>query len=348
MRSLIIAPRSLSQAVMSQPLVAALNRLHLKHRVDVVAHPDIAPVYESMLGVGRVWSTPDHLTHRNLVGMLMLARQLRRQHYRKAYVLEDCTRAALLPWVARIPVRIAAHPRRRWPFITDVRASTAVSKTAGPEPAGAQFLRLAFDGTAPVPGAVASASLTRRSEREVAARWRSGLPDAHGLLVLSVDAQSQASRQWPVRHWSTLIGSIHRLWPDLTVVAVGEQRSRDMATEVLVLSGVSGRNLCGQLSMLDMMSIVSQADSVIGLDNELMHVAAAFKRPLVSLFGPTDARIHAPASPNARMVWMKTECSPCSDPVCRYGHNRCMTELQPEQVMARLKTLLQRTSGNIR
>ena len=97
---------------------------------------------------------------------------------------------------------------------------------------------------------------------------------------------------------------------------------RATATEAFALSGVSGRNWCGQLSQADAIATVAQAQAIVGLDNDMMHVAGAFGRPLVSLFGSRDPR--------------------------RHGHGQCMSGLTPDAAAEALQVELRRTSRNIR
>ena len=349
MRTLILAPHSLSDAVMSQPFVATLSRLRLHDRIDVVARADVAPVFECMAGIDRVWSTDCLDDHRNTLGLLALARQLRRMRYQRAYVLSDGYRLAWLAWLTGAPVRIGFNEPARWGLITEKRERTPNAAHVADRARIEHFTRLAFNGPAPMHDSVQAPALRRSSEREAYARQRNGLP-AEGvtLVVLCFDDQGQASRRWPVRHWAALIGQLRKHRPEVVVAAVGDASVRANATEAFALSGVSGRNWCGQLSQADAIATVAQAQAIVGLDNDLMHVAGAFGRPLVSLFGPRDPRRHAPLGAQVQVQSLGLECSPCNDPVCRHGHGLCMSGLTPDAAAEALRVALRRTSRNIR
>ena len=49
-----------------------------------------------------------------------------------------------------------------------------------------------------------------------------------------------------------------------------------------------------------------------------------------------------------RVEWLRLECSPCHEPTCRFGHNRCMTDIRPETVFAQLRQSMQITRRDIR
>ena len=52
--------------------------------------------------------------------------------------------------------------------------------------------------------------------------------------------------------------------------------------------GLASINLAGRLSLVEFFALVARSDVVITGDSLPMHVASAFDRPLVSLFGPTN------------------------------------------------------------
>lgn len=348
MRTLIVAAESLGEAVMTQPLLALLHRFDPNGTIDVLAGPAVAPVFESMAEVERVIPSAHAFGPLQPWGAFVLARRLDALRHDRVFVLPTAKRAALVPWLARIPVRIGLAASTRWGLINQPHDSDAHAEPLPTRAAVERFAHLAFDAAQPLPGQVPVPVLARDLKREAAARAHAGLHATDRLLVLCVSCDHAPSRRWPARHWASLIAHADDEWPELTPVLVGEAIDRAFATEVAALSGHAVRNLCGEQSTVDLLATLAQAEAIVSHDSGLMHAAAAYGRPLVAVFGPTDPRAGAPRSSRARVEWLAQECSPCDAPVCRFGHGQCLAGVRPESVLASLQMAMRFVARDIR
>ena len=353
MRTLIVAPDTLAEAVMTQPLAALLRGQDPAGRIDVLADPAVAPVFEAMAEITEVFTSGHAFGPVRPWGKFQLARRLDRHRHDRVYVLPGSKRAALVPWLAGIPIRIGLHCGTRWGLINQPHCTVHASGADRPaddisRPAVERFAHLAFDASHPLPGQVPNPVLAHDAARESAARLRAGLQPETRLLVLCVGAEAGPSRRWPARHWASLIAIAGAEWPGLRPVLIGDPGDRAFATEIAALSGGTALNLCGQQSLGDAIALLARADAVVSHDCGLMHVAAAYARPMVAVFGPTDPRFAPPRSPRAKVEWLHEACSPCHDPVCRYGHGRCTSGVRPESVFASLRAAARFPSRDIR
>lgn len=348
MRTLIVATESLADAVMTQPLVALLRRFDPVGNVDVLAGAAVVPVFEAMAEVEQVVLCETTGGRLRPWAALLLARRLDALRHDRVFVLPHAKRAALVPWLARIPVRIGLSGDTRWGLINQPHRVDAFRTSGHARPAVERFAHLAFDASQPLPGQVPAPSLARDLQRESAARVHAGLAPNDRLLVLCVTVEGAPSRRWPARHWASLIAHACEAWPELTPVLVGDLVDRSFATEIAALSGCVTRNLCGEQSLVDTLAILAQAEAVVSHDSALMHVAAAYGRPLVAVFGPTDPRAGAPRSVRAKVEWLAQECSPCDSPTCRFGHGRCLSGVRPESVFASLQAAMRLVARDIR
>ena len=89
---------------------------------------------------------------------------------------------------------------------------------------------------------------------------------------------------------------------------------------------------------------LGHAFGLVSNDSGLMHVAAAFGRPQVAVFGSTSPEHTPPLNPRAAVIWLKGEtdlsCLPCFERTCRFGHTRCLVDIAPARVEAALAAKL--------
>ncbi len=137
---------------------------------------------------------------------------------------------------------------------------------------------------------------------------------------------------------------------DYPVVLLGgkedEQRAREIkaaCTHEKVL------NACGKLNLHQSASLIRQSGLVITNDTGLMHVAAAFKKPIISIWGNTIPQFGMyPYEPGEeqKVVMAGVEglkCRPCSKigfAKCPKGHFRCMMEQDEDFILREAKRLL--------
>lgn len=103
------------------------------------------------------------------------------------------------------------------------------------------------------------------------------------------------------------------------------------AGQVVNLIGAPGgvRALIGQLA---------HATLVVANDSGAAHIAAAMGVPTITIFGPTDERVSAPAGPGAA-ISHDVFCRPCMLRDCPIDH-RCMKRITADIVFARAAELL--------
>jgi ADP-heptose:LPS heptosyltransferase len=106
-------------------------------------------------------------------------------------------------------------------------------------------------------------------------------------------------------------------------------------------------NLCGKLNLNQSASVVRQAHKVIAHDTGLMHIAAAFKKEIISIWGNTIPEFGMyPYLPfteedfRTNIVEVKElSCRPCSKighNLCPKGHFKCMHGINTEGVATRV------------
>jgi ADP-heptose:LPS heptosyltransferase len=98
-------------------------------------------------------------------------------------------------------------------------------------------------------------------------------------------------------------------------------------------------NACGRYNINQSASLVRQARVVISHDTGLMHIAAAYKKKIISLWGNTIPRFGmAPYMPGRESAVYEVgglKCRPCSKigySKCPRGHFKCMKEQDEKEI----------------
>ena len=329
-RSLVIAPQWIGDAVMSEPLLARLAARG--EQLTVAALPWVAPVYRAMLQVGEVIELPFAHGRLDWAARRRVAATMRGR-FDVAYVLPNSLKSALIPWLAGIARRVGYQGEGRYLLLN--------RRLPNPEGRGPM---VAFYSAL-------SGEPTRSVERPQLRFAHSVLNDATRAAgvepgrywVFVPGAEYGPAKCWPAEHYAALARSMHQR-SGQPVLLLGSGKEAALCERIAHQSGDACRVLAGKTSLLDAMAVVAAARGVVSNDSGLMHVAAAFGVPQAAVFGSTSPEHTPPLNPRARVLWLKEElqldCAPCFDRVCRFGHTRCLTGVSAERVDAALADAL--------
>jgi ADP-heptose:LPS heptosyltransferase len=113
-----------------------------------------------------------------------------------------------------------------------------------------------------------------------------------GATVLHVGA-AYGSRLWPVERFAEVARKLaadgHR------IVFTGSSAERSRALDVARLSGLGENHvLAGTLGLSEFVAAIAAAGLVVSADTGAAHLASAYSRPSVVLFGPAPAEVWGP------------------------------------------------------
>lgn len=125
----------------------------------------------------------------------------------------------------------------------------------------------------------------------------------------------------------------------LPLVLLGGKEDAAIAEQVYQLHKNKTINLCGKLNLNQSASIIQQANKVITSDTGLMHIAAAYKKDIISLWGNTIPEFGMGpylAGTNSEVWEVKNlSCRPCSKlgyKKCPKGHFKCMNDIEIKSI----------------
>jgi heptosyltransferase-2 len=315
-RILVVAPNWIGDALMAQPLLARLHRKHPGLRLEVLAPEWIAPVVRRMPEVQEVIAAPLRHGALQLRERWRLGRALRARRYDEALVLPNTWKAALIPFFADIGVRTGYLGEARFGLLN--RRYRRRDK----QPMREHYARLAGDGGADAPLPMPRLEVPAQEIGRTLEKFAISKPYA----VLCPGAEYGPAKRWP--YFSALSPRL-----GVPVVLLGSSRDLEASRDI------GGADLVGKTTLDEAILLIAGAAFVVSNDSGLMHVAAALGRPQVALFGSSSPLHTPPASPAARVLWLRLECSPCFERQCPLGHFRCMREITVDSVLAEIQHL---------
>jgi ADP-heptose:LPS heptosyltransferase len=134
---------------------------------------------------------------------------------------------------------------------------------------------------------------------------------------------------------------------DHPVVLMGGMEDADEGDRIASLDPIKIYNSCGKFSLNESADLIRRAKLIVTNDTGLMHIAAAFKKPIISLWGNTVPEFgmypyygenFLKQNPNPfDVVEIKgLICRPCSKigyDKCPKGHFKCMEQIMVNQLL---------------
>lgn len=162
------------------------------------------------------------------------------------------------------------------------------------------------------------------------------LPSSHqnGYIGFVIGAK-HFTKQLPIEKIISICKKLNQ-----PIVLLGGKEDIEKAVEIEKAVGSAIYNACGIYNLNQSASIIKQATKIISHDTGLMHIAAAFKKDIISIWGSTvPAFGFTPYLPSAhsKIVEVKNlSCRPCSKighDACPKGHFKCMMEIDEKEII---------------
>jgi heptosyltransferase-2 len=336
----VFLPNWVGDAVMATPALQALRQHFPAAHLLGVLKPYVAGVLE-----GAPWLNEQiFLDARGPWSQRWpaVAARLRRSRIDLAILFPNSFRSALVAWLGGCRRRVGYVLYGRGPLLTDHLQEVADARgRRTPSPAIDAYNRLVEHVGCPRPLSRMELFTTPADEAAAEAVWQearlAGCPE---VVCLNPGAAFGAAKYWPVEHFAALARDLvdRRGSGILVLCGPGE---RDLARAIVTLARRPGITSLADrpLSLGLTKACVRRADLLVTTDSGPRHFAAAFDRPVVTLFGPTHIAWTETYHPRAVHLQKKVPCGPCQLRVCPLDH-RCMTTLTPAEVFDAAAELL--------
>jgi heptosyltransferase III len=147
---------------------------------------------------------------------------------------------------------------------------------------------------------------------------------------------------WTPVGYARIIEYIQEVWGlSVVITASRAPHEQELIQEILAECRQTPINLAGQLTLKELGATMAKARFFFGADSAPMHLAAAVNTPAVALFGPSGVYNWGPWGKGHLVIQKDLDCVPCGQDGCEGSKvSRCLLELSPEEVVARLEIFL--------
>lgn len=164
----------------------------------------------------------------------------------------------------------------------------------------------------------------------------SSLPASHQQEYIGfVIGAKHFTKQLPLEKIISICKKINK-----PIILLGGKEDNVRAVQIEKAVGATIYNACGNYSLNQSASLVKQAAKIITHDTGLMHIAAAFKKEIISVWGNTVPAFGFTAYlPDAKSKIVEVQglsCRPCSKigyDKCPKGHFKCMNDIDEAEIV---------------
>lgn len=160
------------------------------------------------------------------------------------------------------------------------------------------------------------------------------LPSTHHKYIALVIGAQHGTKRMPTERIIELAQGIKQ-----AIVLLGGPEDAERGEMITKNVGNHVLNACGRFKLDQSAFLVKMSEKVISHDTGLMHIAAAFKKPILSIWGNTVPEFGMyPYQVDQSFIFevKNLKCRPCSKighKSCPKGHFKCMNDIELKEII---------------
>lgn len=330
-------------SVMTVPALRALRRVLPDANITLAIRPSAKGIFSEADFIDDVLV----YDRRNALSVISQVREWRRRRFDLAVLFQNAFEAALIPFLAGVPLRLGYATESRQAMLThplplpDWRSSKH-------EVFYYLYLVTALEqlvtGTSTVcetdPDISLAISESRKTEATELLRSY-GVNDEKSVVAICPGSINSRAKRWPAERYAALADRL--MDQQRQVVLIGSKDELEVTNEVTGRMRNRPVVMTGKTTLDQITAVLGNVDLVVTNDTGPAHIAAALGCPTIVIFGPTNPLTTRPFSFKAEVIRHPPDCAPCMLRDCPIDH-RCMTAISVDEIFEHAHAVLKRSS----
>jgi heptosyltransferase-2 len=327
----------MGDAILCTPALRAIRRHFKSSRISFFANEVICKIL-SPSRFNDVW------IQQHGKNLFKMVKTLKEHNFTHAILFKNSFSSALEASLAGVPVRIG--------YARECRDFLLTNKLYPPKLSAAKFAPLSMvDYYLAIPSALGADTSDKslellidpQEEKKLLTKFPEIADSKRPVVVIVPGGAFGQSKFWLSERFAETADWLISNYNATVVVSVSPNFvEKQIAKKICDLSRFKLVSLAERpIDLGELKSLFSIADLVISNDTGPRHMAIAFRRKVISLFGPNDPAWTETGYKNEIQIIGDAPCAPCGKPTCKKSEHLCMQAITVEMVCNAAKKLLE-------
>jgi heptosyltransferase I len=337
---LILKPSSLGDIIQALPVLRLLKLHFPQSQIQWWIDLRFAPLLQDDPDLAGIipfdrqrWGWPQHWPE-----LYHSIQGIRDEHFDWVIDLQCLMRSGIIAWLANGGLTIGLDDHRE--------GARAFYEIVVPRPsyethAADWYLEVLRRMNVPVHENFAWLPERPKALADILEKWQ---PEGKRWLILQPGAR-WANKRWPVEHFAELVRLLAAREPALHFAILGGNADKALGKAIASVSPERCLDLTGHTTLVEMVEWIRLGELMVTNDTGPMHAAAAMKKPVIGLFGPTNPHRTGPYGQLANTIQLPLPCVPCMKSRCRYEKPmECLRGISPAEVAQKVMAAITQKS----
>ncbi len=328
---LIVAPSWIGDFIISQSLFKEIKLKNKNIVIDLIIRSYLKPIADVMPEINKKHILDIPHGSLGLLDRYYLAQKVKLEEYNQSFILTNSFKSAIIPWLAKIPIRVGYIGEIRYGLINKIFKEQKFNQSMVN-----RFLKLVGST---YQGSVAP-TLSLNKEKLQKITYKFGIDQNAKNIFLCPEAEYGEAKRWPIEKWCELSSILSKT--NYKVYFLGKNENTKSYIDNIITKSPNITSLITKTSIEEVIYLLSLSDLVVTNDSGLMHIAASVGTKIISIFGSSSPKYTAPLSEekNHEIMYSNLPCSPCFKRTCPLKHLNCLNSISSDEVAAKASHFL--------